>query len=138
LAINAKGGENIKLKAKGPHHDHFTNFGNERFNLYSQMFVFKRYSRQFHISIYFKILLKAKRRISFRGSFCLVKRKAFETGGEISNLENAYCNHIHIPLNVCKRIWKDFEKICKNKNMWCKSGPKYQIKESNPFTLIHM
>jgi hypothetical protein len=26
--------------------------------------------------------LKAKRRISFRGSFVLVKEKAFETGGE--------------------------------------------------------
>jgi hypothetical protein len=25
LALNAKGGENIKLKAKGPHH-HFKNF----------------------------------------------------------------------------------------------------------------
>jgi hypothetical protein len=36
-----------------------------------------------------KTLLKAKRKISFRGSFCLVKGKAFETGGEISNLENA-------------------------------------------------
>jgi hypothetical protein len=28
--------------------------------------------------------LKAKRRISFRGSFVVVKGKAFETGGEIS------------------------------------------------------
>jgi hypothetical protein len=29
-----------------------------------------------------KTLLKAKRRISFRGSFVLVKEKAFETGRE--------------------------------------------------------
>jgi hypothetical protein len=36
-----------------------------------------------------KTLLKAKGRISFRGSFYLVKGKAFETGGGISNLENA-------------------------------------------------
>jgi hypothetical protein len=50
--------------------------------------------------------LKAKRRISFRGSFCLVKGKAFETGGEISNLENASYNLIHIPLTICKRILK--------------------------------
>jgi hypothetical protein len=42
------------------------------------------------------------------GAFCLVKGKAFETGGEISNLENASCNFIHIPLTICK---KDFEKI---------------------------
>jgi hypothetical protein len=47
---------------------------------------------KFQIGIYFKTLLKAKRRISFKGSFCLVKGKAFETGGEISNLENASCN----------------------------------------------
>jgi hypothetical protein len=26
LAINAKGGENTKPKAKGPHHHHFKNF----------------------------------------------------------------------------------------------------------------
>jgi hypothetical protein len=45
---------------------------------------FNLYSRQFQISIYFKTLLKAKGRISFRGSFCLVKGKAFETGEEIS------------------------------------------------------
>jgi hypothetical protein len=31
LASNAKGGENIKPKAKGPHHHHFKNFQNERF-----------------------------------------------------------------------------------------------------------
>jgi hypothetical protein len=41
LAINAKGGEIIKPKAKGPHHHHFKHFRNERFNWYSQMFVFQ-------------------------------------------------------------------------------------------------
>jgi hypothetical protein len=60
--------------------------------------------------------LKAKRRISFRGSFYLVKGKAFEIGGEISNLENATCNLIHIPLTICKKTLKRFsKKICKNK-----------------------
>jgi hypothetical protein len=29
LAINAKGGENIKPKAKGPHHHYFKHFQNE-------------------------------------------------------------------------------------------------------------
>jgi hypothetical protein len=48
--------------------------------------------------------------------FCLVKKKAFETGGEISNLENASCNLIDIPLTICKKILKIFSKrICKNK-----------------------
>jgi hypothetical protein len=50
-----------------------------------------------------KTLLKTKRRILFRG-FCLVKGKAFETGGEISKLENASCNLIHIPLTICKSL----------------------------------
>jgi hypothetical protein len=39
---------------------------------------------RFQIDIHLKPLLKAKRRISFRGSFYLDKGKAFETGGEIS------------------------------------------------------
>jgi hypothetical protein len=50
------------------------------------------------------------------GEFCLVKGKAFETGGEISNLKNASCNLIYIPMTICKRLWKEFPKrICKNK-----------------------
>jgi hypothetical protein len=56
-----------------------------------------------------KTLLKAKRRISFRGVY-LVKGKAFETGGEISNLENASCNLIHIPLTIYKKNLKRFSK----------------------------
>jgi hypothetical protein len=51
-----------------------------------------------------KTLLKAKGRISSGGSFHLVKGKAFEIGGGISNLKNAPCNHILIPLAICKRI----------------------------------
>jgi hypothetical protein len=63
-----------------------------------------------------KTLLNTKRRILFRGSFVLVKGKAFETGGEISNPENASCNLIHIPLTICKKTLKRFSKrICKNK-----------------------
>jgi hypothetical protein len=56
------------------------------------------------IGIYFKTLLKAKGRISFRGSFYVVKGKAFETGGGIPNLKNASCNLIPIPLTICKRF----------------------------------
>jgi hypothetical protein len=62
---------------------------------------------KFQIGIYLKTLLKAKRRISFRGSFYLVKGKSFETGGEISNLKNAYCNIIPIPLTICKNKTSD-------------------------------
>jgi hypothetical protein len=71
---------------------------------------------KFQIDIYLKTLLKAKRRISFRGSLYLVKGKAFEIGGKISNLKNASCNLIHIPLTICKKTLKRFSKrICKNK-----------------------
>jgi hypothetical protein len=69
--------------------------------------------------------LNTKRRISSRGSFVLVKGKAFETGGEIPNLENAFCNLIYMPLTICK---KDFEKIfqknLQKQNKWYKCGPK--------------
>jgi hypothetical protein len=57
---------------------------------------------EFQIGIYLKTLLKAKRRISFRRSFYVVKGKAFETGGEISNHKNASSNHIPIPLTTFK------------------------------------
>jgi hypothetical protein len=49
-----------------------------------------------------KTLLNTKRRISLRGSFVLVKGKAFEIGEKISNLENASFNLIHVPLTSCK------------------------------------
>jgi hypothetical protein len=63
-----------------------------------------------------KTLLNTKRKISSRGSFVVVKGKAFETGEKISNLENATCNLIHIPLIICKKSLKRFSKrICKNK-----------------------
>ena len=44
------------------------------------------------------------------GSFHLVKGKAFEIGGGISNLKNASCNLIHIPLTICKRFERIFPK----------------------------
>jgi hypothetical protein len=60
--------------------------------------------------------LNTKRRISLRGSFVLVKGEAFDTGGEISNIENASCNLIHISLTIYKRILKRLSKrVCKNK-----------------------
>jgi hypothetical protein len=60
-----------------------------------------------------------------------VKGKAFETGGEISNLENTSCNLIHIPLTICKKTLKRFSKrICKNKTSGANvvQNVKYQIK----------
>jgi hypothetical protein len=53
-----------------------------------------------------KTLLKTKRRISFRGSFVESKEKHLKQGRKlkISNLENASCNLIHMPLTICKRL----------------------------------
>jgi hypothetical protein len=82
--------------------------------------------RKFQIGIYFKTLLKAKRRISFRGSFYLVKGKAFETRGGISNPKNASYSHIPIPLTICKSVLNRFPKDLQKQNVWCKCGPKYQ------------
>jgi hypothetical protein len=60
--------------------------------------------------------LESKGENSFRGSFYLITGKAFEIGGEISNLKNASCNRIPIPLTICKKVLKGFfQKICKNK-----------------------
>jgi hypothetical protein len=42
---------------------------------------------RFQIGILLKTLLKAKGRISFRGSFYLVKGKAFETGEKFQILK---------------------------------------------------
>jgi hypothetical protein len=84
LAIHAKGAESTSPKQKGPHH-HLSKNVNDIFQI--SMMIFKWYIFNISISIYFKLvsiktLLKAKRRISFRGSFVLVKGKVFETGGE--------------------------------------------------------
>jgi hypothetical protein len=54
----------------------------------------------------------------------LVKEKAFETGGEISNLENASCNLIYIPLTIFKRILKRFAKTKQVVQKWSKMSNK--------------
>ena len=128
-------GESIKPKAKGPH-TNFTNFKNFRQNedLFgfhkSLFFQLVSCDKQFLQLVYFQnwYLLNPswKLRGQFHsGGFCLVKGKTFEIGGEISNLENALCKHIHIPLTICKRFLKMFsKKTYKNKTKWCKGGPK--------------
>jgi hypothetical protein len=133
LAINAKGGESIKPKAKRSHHHHFKKFQNEvLIGIFQFVFIsidvlsklvpeinwylcFTWFVKvKFQIDIYLITLLKAKRRISFRGSLYLVKGKAFESGGEISNLKNASCNIIPIPLTIFKKTLKRYSKrICK-------------------------
>jgi PhoPQ-activated pathogenicity-related protein len=57
-----------------------------------------------------KTLLNTKRRILLRGSFVESKEKAFETGGENFNLENASQNITHLFLDYLE---KNFEKNLK-------------------------
>jgi hypothetical protein len=62
-----------------------------------------------------KTLLNTKRRISSWGVLFKSKEKHLKQG-EISNLENASCNLIHIPLTIFKSTLKRFSKrFCKNK-----------------------
>jgi hypothetical protein len=78
-----------------------------------------------------KTLLNNKRRISLRGSFCLVKGKAFEIGEKISNLENASQNLIHLPLTICKKTLKRISKIiCKNKTSGASVVQNVKLEES--------
>jgi hypothetical protein len=81
-----------------------------------------------------KTLLSTKRRISFRGSLFKSKEKHLKQGEKISNLENASCSLIHIPLTICKRILKRFSKrICKNKTSGASVVQNVKIKESNAY-----
>jgi hypothetical protein len=79
--------------------------------------------------------LNTKGRISLRGSFVVVKGKAFETGGEISNHENASLNLI--PLTVCKKALKRFSKrICKNKTCGASVVQNVKRKKANHAYLV--
>jgi hypothetical protein len=62
---------------------------------------------KFKIHFEFRASLRNFQGLNFwDATFCLVKGKTFEIGGEISNLENASYNLIHIPLTICKRVLK--------------------------------
>jgi hypothetical protein len=68
----------------------------------------------------------------FRGTFYLAKGKAFETGGEISNFENASWNYILISLAIFQNNLKGLlQKICKNKLSGANVVQNVKIEESN-------
>ena len=54
LAINAKGGENIKPKAKGPHHHRFKIFAPPPFKIFKMKNLFGN-----HKSLFFQLVFKA-------------------------------------------------------------------------------
>jgi hypothetical protein len=55
------------------------------------------------------------------------KEKHLKLGEKISNLENASQNLIHLPLTICKRIYK---RICKNKTCGASMVQNGENKES--------
>jgi hypothetical protein len=75
---------------------------------------------------YLKTLLNTKRRILLRGSFVLVKEKAFGTGGENFKSWKCFSKSYSFTFDY---LQKDFEKNLQNnlqkQNMWCKRGPKW-------------
>jgi hypothetical protein len=79
LAINAKGGESISPKQKDR-----TTTTNFKFSIDIFWYVYLQEFFNWYLNLIQigKTLLKAKRENSFRGSFVLVKGKAFETGRE--------------------------------------------------------
>jgi hypothetical protein len=65
---------------------------------------------------YIKTLLNTKRRILFRGSFVLVKGKAFETGGENFKSWKCFSKSYSFTFDYLqKNFEKIYKRICKNK-----------------------
>ena len=119
LAINAEGGESISPKQK----DRTTTFRKILIDTFQiGMLIFNWYIFK-SISIYFqlvsnKTLLKTKRRISFRGSFVLVKGKSFETGGENFKSWKWFSQSYSYTFDYLQKFLKIFSKrICKNKQV---------------------
>jgi hypothetical protein len=103
LAIHAKRGESIAQSKRTAPPRQFQNFSKQSLScssitifgisiplrnsislasIYQRRGFQKLVSKRFDLISICKTLLNTKRRISLRGSFCLVKEKAFEIGGE--------------------------------------------------------
>jgi hypothetical protein len=105
-------GRKYEPKAKGPHHHQFQklSFSKSIFNWYLSYCVQKGEKAVFQ-KLYIKTLLNTKRRISFRGSFCLVKGKAFETGGENFKSWTCFAKSYSFTFDLfAKELWKGFTK----------------------------
>jgi hypothetical protein len=74
---------------------------------------------------YIKTLLNTKRRILLRGSFVLVKGKAFEIGGEKFKSSKCFSKSYSFTLDYLQKDFeKNLQKNLQKQNMWCKRGPK--------------
>jgi hypothetical protein len=62
----------------------------------------------------------------FQGEFCLVKGKAFETGGENFKSWKCLTNSYSFTFDYLqKNFEKNLQKNLQKQNSWCKRGPKY-------------
>lgn len=82
LAIHAKGGESMSPKQKDRTTTIVKNLVLSKSICQLVSYCVQKGEKVVFQKWYIKTLLNTKRSISFRGSFCLVKGKAFETGGE--------------------------------------------------------
>jgi hypothetical protein len=72
-----------------------------------------------------KTFLNTKRRILLRGSFVLVKGKAFETGGENFKSWKCFSKSYSFTFDhLQKNFENNFQKSLQKQNKWCKRGPK--------------
>jgi hypothetical protein len=118
-------GREYEPKAKGQHHHQFQKLSSlEYFQLVS--YYVQKGEKVVFQKFYIKTLLNTKRRISFRGSFCLVKGKAFETGGEKKfQILKTLCKSYSFTFDYLqKNFEKDLQNCLQKQNMWCKRGPK--------------
>jgi hypothetical protein len=61
------------------------------------------------------------------GEFCLVKGKAFETGGENFKSWKCFAKSYSFAFDYLqKNFEKDLQKNLQKQNKWCKRGPKCQ------------
>jgi hypothetical protein len=69
--------------------------------------------------------LNTKRRILLRGSFVLVKGKAFETGGENFKPSKCFSKSYSFTFDYLQKDFeKNLQKNLQKQNKWCKCGPK--------------
>jgi hypothetical protein len=119
LAINAKGGEINKPKAKGPHHHPFFIFLETILQRGRNLFKLQKPSWQLRGEL-------------LQGSFYLVKGKAFETGGEFSKswkffVKSYYYTFGYLQNNLKRLVQKDLQKQASGANV----VQNVKIKENN-------
>jgi hypothetical protein len=161
LALNAKGGEDIKPKAKGPHHQHFKKFWNkvliDVFHIgihkmaISSIGIFKvRFSKlvsnsqsilqvvslkvNFQIDIHFKKPFWKLRGEFHSGGVLFSQRKNIWNRGRKFKSWKCFLQSYSYTFDYLQKTLKRFfERICKNKTSGVNVVQNVKEKKSNPF-----